>query len=71
MGFSTKTWINDLQKFDKNVFSAIDADIFKLKDPKDSIVLTDDYLNNVKQTDSKEKGFLKDRIKNITQTQSC
>jgi hypothetical protein len=50
MGFSTKTWINDLQQFDKNVFSAIDADIFKLKDPKDSIVLTDDYLNNVKQT---------------------
>jgi hypothetical protein len=30
MGFSTKTWINDLQQFDKNVFSAIDADIFKL-----------------------------------------
>ncbi|CAC9450002.1 hypothetical protein BSPLISOX_234 [uncultured Gammaproteobacteria bacterium] len=24
--------------------------MFKLKDPKDSIVLTDDYLNNVKQT---------------------
>jgi hypothetical protein len=45
--FSTKTWINDLKQFDKNVFSAIDADIFKLKDPKDSIVLTDDYLNNV------------------------
>jgi len=50
MDYDTKTWINDLQQFNNNVFSAIDADIFKLKDPKDSIVLTDDYLKNVQQT---------------------
>ena len=48
--FLTRAWINDLQQFNNNVFSAIDADIFKSKDPKDSIVLTDDYLKNVQQT---------------------
>jgi hypothetical protein len=25
MGYDTKTWISDLQKFDDDVFSAIDA----------------------------------------------
>ncbi len=50
MDYDTKTWINDLQQFNNNVFSAIDADIFKSKDPKDSIVLTDDYLKNVQKT---------------------
>jgi hypothetical protein len=50
MGFDTQTWVNDLKQFDGNVFNAIDADIAKLKTATDEIVLTDDYLNNVKQT---------------------
>jgi hypothetical protein len=50
MGYDTKTWISDLQKFDDDVFSAIDADIAKLKQSSDTIVLTDDYLKNVEQT---------------------
>ncbi|AYQ56667.1 hypothetical protein MS2017_0948 [Bathymodiolus thermophilus thioautotrophic gill symbiont] len=50
MDFDTKTWVNDLQKFDSNVFAAIDADIAKLKHSTDAIVLTDEYLKNVEQT---------------------
>ncbi len=50
LGFDTKTWINDLSQFQGDVFSAIDADIAKLKQPTDSIVLSKAYLQNVQQT---------------------
>jgi hypothetical protein len=50
MDFNAEVWKNDLKQFQSNVFSAINTDITNLKSSNDKIILSNNYLENVKQT---------------------